>query len=96
MGRARRPTTFKYLLDRRLTEEEKRFILLVMVAGLTAAEAYRVSFKKFDIAPSTAASSGSRLLNDSKIQEAMWKIWRSYKNGNLILHWGPLRFNRGY
>ena len=96
MGRARRATTFKNLLDRRLSEEEKRFILLVLVAGLTASESYRIAFKKFDIAASTAASSGSRLLNDSRIQEGMWKIWRSYKNGNLILHWGPLRFNRGY
>ena len=64
----------------RLTPQEKMFLLLVAVVGVTGGEAYRLCFKT-DANNVSATVMASKLLREEKMQDAMRVLYRYYKDG---------------
>lgn len=88
-------TTFSKILPARiplrLTPQEKRFLLLVAVVGLTGGEAYRLCFNT-DANNVSATVMASKLLREEKMQDAMRVLYRYYKDGRYGFNQRLLRY----
>ena len=75
----------------RLTPQEKMFLLLVAVVGVTGGEAYRLCFKT-DANNVSATVMASKLLREEKMQDAMRVLYRYYKDGRYGFNERLLRY----
>ena len=75
----------------RLTPQEKMFLLLVAVVGVTGGEAYRLCFKT-DANNVSATVMASKLLREEKMQDAMRVLGRYYKDGRYAFNERLLRY----
>lgn len=75
----------------RLTPQEKMFLLLVAVVGVTGGEAYRLAFKT-DANNVSATVMASKLLRGEKMQDAIRVLYRYYKDGRYAFNERLLRY----
>lgn len=75
----------------RLTPQEKMFLLLVAVVGVTGGEAYRLCFKT-NANNVSATVMASKLLREEKMQDAMRVLCRYYKDGRYAFNERLLRY----
>lgn len=81
----KRPTLVEALLAYHTFNPHALFALL-FVSGLTASDAYRVAFNRFDLNPSAVACSASRMMRDARVQEYLFNIAYDYESDNLRLN----------
>ena len=84
-------TSAKFLNLGIISEEERLFLFLVAFAGLSQAEAYRVAFGKNHVSMTTASAAASKLLADSRLQQAAWRLYEYHNNRMIKFNTGVLK-----
>lgn len=92
MGREKStPTSLKYLYLGAISEPERLFIGLVALCGMTQAEAYRLAFNKPNISGVTASSAASKVISDSRLQSALWRLHGYWERGLVAFNTNTLK-----
>lgn len=92
MGREREtPTSVKFLHLGMISESERIFLILIAFAGLSQAEAYRMAFGKNHVSMTTASAAASKLLADSRLQQAAWRLYEYHNNGMIKFNTNVLK-----
>lgn len=81
----KRPTLVESLLSYHTFNARALFALLY-VSGLTASDAYRVAFNRFDLSPQNVACAASRMMRDARVQEYLFNVACDYADGELRLN----------
>lgn len=91
MARKTTPTNVRFLHLGQISEQERLFIWLVAIIGLNQSEAYKIAFNKHHCTAITLASNSSKLINDSRIQTALWKLKGYFDDGLVIFNTNTLK-----
>lgn len=68
-----------------VSEEERLFLLLAGLCGLTAQRAYQIAFNP-KASPISCCAMASKVLSDPRLQQAAWRLANLHEAGKLAFN----------